>query len=211
MEGKDKKYDFEDYKKEIFDFQNSNQPYSYLIGDPDELSSAIGLISMGFQRLENVLSAFIIEMLDIDIPKGKIIVSELSFTSKVNIFSSLFHLLKDTRHFNFAIDRDKYFKELVKALLRCQDFRNQVMHSTFIENYLNGKIIRQKISAKAKKGLSETIEEIDISHLIDIYDYTVSISMEVEEFFINFNPKRITGENMYHSTEIDDFLKFEKK
>ena len=200
---------FEDYKKITFDFHNSNSSFSYLIGDPDELSSAIGLIAMGFQRLENVLSTYIIEMMDIEMSKGKIVVSELSFSNKVNIFSSLFHLLKGSRHFNFVLDQEKYFKELTKALMKCQDFRNQVMHSTFVENYLNGKIIRRKLSAKSRKGFSETVEEIDISHLIDIYDYTVSISMEVEQFFIDFNPIRKVGKNKIGGIGLDDFLKSE--
>jgi hypothetical protein len=206
-----RKYNFEEYKKEIFDFNRSDASYIERVGEPDELSSVIGLISMGFQRLEDVLSAFIIEMLDLDIAKGKVIVAEMSFTNKLNIFSALFHLLKINRHFNYGrFDKDEYFKELTKALLKCQDFRNQVIHSNFLKNFkTNGKIIRHKLSAKSRKGLSETEEEIDIPFLFDIYDYIISISMEVEQFFIDFNPKRKVGDNQYKSTELSDVFKYE--
>jgi len=210
MEEIEKKYDFNSYKNDVFDFHRSNVSYSERVGEPDELSSVIGLISMGFQRLEDVLSAFIIEMLEIDIPKGKIIVAELSFTNKVNMFSSLFHQLKDNRNFNYGkFDKDEYFTELRKAILRCQDFRNQVVHSSFLQNFKTDfKIIKHKMSAKSKKGLTEITSEIDISFLFDIYDYTISISMEIEEFFIDFNPKRKKGDNMYQGTELSDVFKY---
>ena len=210
MKGTKEEYDFSSYKKEIFDFNRSNISYKERVGDPDELSSVIGLISIGFQRLEDVLSAFIIEMLDIDIAKGKIIVAELYFTNKVNMFCSLFHLLKDSKHFNHgSIDKDEYFKELAKSILKCQDLRNQVIHSSFIKNFkTDSKIIRQKMTAKSKKGLIEIHENVEIPFLFDIYDYIISISMEIEEFFIDFNPTRKEGENMYKGTELNDIFKY---
>jgi hypothetical protein len=210
MEEIENKYDFNNYKKEIFDFNRSNVSYKERVGEPDELSSVIGLISVGFQRLEDVLSAFIIELLEIEIPKGKIIVAELSFTNKVNMFSSLFHLLKNKRNLNHGeFDKDEYFKELRKSILRCQDFRNQVIHSSFIQNFKTDfKINKHKMSAKSKKGLTEINSEIDIPFLFDIYDYMISISMEIEQFFIDFNPKRKIGDDMYKSTELSDIFKY---
>ncbi len=206
----EKEYNFENYKSEIFDFNRSNISYRERVGEPDELSSVIGLISMAFQRLEDVLSAFIIEMLEVDIEKGKIIVAELSFTNKVNMFSSLFQQLKDERRFNYGkFNKDQYFTELRKAILRCQDFRNQVLHSSFLQNFKTDfKIIKHKMTAKSKKGLTEIIEEINIPFLFDIYDYTISMSMEIEQFFIDFNPNRKKGDNIYHSTELSDVFKY---
>lgn len=210
MDETEKKYDFDSYKKEIFNFNRSNVSYIERVGEPDELSSVIGLISMAFQRLEDVLSAFIIEILDVGIDKGKIIVAELSFTNKVNMFCSLFHLLKGEKHFNYGtFNKDEYFNELTKAILKCQEFRNQVVHSSFLQNFKTDfNIIRHKMTAKSKKGLVEIHDKIDIPFLFDIHDYTISISMEVEEFFFDFNPKRKEGENMYKGTELSDVFKY---
>lgn len=210
MDEIENKNDFNSYKNDVFNFNRSNASYIERIGEPDELSSVIGLISMGFQRLEDVLSAFIIEMIDVDIGKGKIIVAELSFTNKVNMFCSLFHLLKNEKNFNYGnFDKEDYFKELTKAMLRCQEDRNRVVHSSFLQNFKTDfEIIRNKMTAKSKKGLLETHEKIDISYLFDIYDYIISISMEVEEFFIDFNPKRKEGENIYKGTELGDTFKY---
>lgn len=210
MDEIENKNDFNSYKNDVFNFNRSNASYIERIGEPDELSSVIGLISMGFQRLEDVLSAFIIEMIDVDIGKGKIIVAELSFTNKVNMFCSLFHLLKNEKNFNYGnFDKEDYFKELTKAMLRCQEDRNRVVHSSFLQNFKTDfEIIRNKMTAKSKKGLLETHEKIDIPYLFDIYDYIISISMEVEEFFIDFNPKRKVGENIYRGTELGDTFKY---
>lgn len=210
MEQIENKNDFNSYKNNVFNFNRSNASYIERIGEPDELSSVIGLISMGFQRLEDVLSAFIIEMIDVDVTKGKIIVAELSFTNKVNMFCSLFHLLKNEKNFNCgSFDKEDYFKELTKAMLRCQEDRNRVIHSSFLQNFKTDfEIIRNKMTAKSKKGLLETNERIDIPYLFDIYDYIISISMEVEEFFIDFNPKRKEGENIYKGTELGDIFKY---
>lgn len=210
MKEKEEKFKFSSYKKEVFDFNRSDSSYEQRVGKPDELSSVIGLILIGFQRLEDMLSAFIIEMLDVDIPMGKIVVSELSFTNKVNLFSSLFHLLKNERHFNYgSFDKDEYLKELVKAILKCQVFRNQVVHSSFLKNFkTQSKIVKHKMTSKSKRGLVELHSEVDIPLLFDIYDYLISISVEVEEFFIDFNPDRKVGNNKYIGTELSDIFKY---
>jgi len=201
---------WEIYKKREFDFFETNVSYEDRVGPPDELSSVIGLICMSFQRLEDVLSAFIIEMMGTDVVIGKIVVAELSFTNKVNIFSSLFHSLKDSRKFNVGVfDRDEYFKELRKSILKCQEMRNQVIHSSFLKNFkTDQKIIRNKISAKAKNGLAEIEEEVNIPYLFDISDHIISKSLLIEEFFIDFNPKRKKSQNEYISTELSDIFKF---
>lgn len=173
------------YVEEYLTLANDPTTYEERVGSPDELSSVIGKVSLSFQRLEAVISAYIIVMLGIDYQKGKIIVAELSFTNKVNVFSSLFHLLKDEKTFNHGeFNKEDYFHELRKAILKCQDLRNQVIHSNFLKNFKTDfKIIKQKLSAKSKNGLTEVSSEVEISHLFNISDFTISISMTVEEFF----------------------------
>ncbi|GGD72935.1 hypothetical protein GCM10011514_41300 [Emticicia aquatilis] len=65
--------DFDSYKQIVFNFNRSNVPYTERVGEPDELSSVIGLVSMGFQQLEDTLSAFIIEMLSVEVAMGKLL------------------------------------------------------------------------------------------------------------------------------------------
>ena len=161
-----KENDLSKYVKEVLTFKTDKTSYKERIGEPDEFSSVIGLITLSFQQLEANLSKFIILMLDIDIEKGKIIIDALSFTNKINMFSSLFHLLKDTKSFSYGkFDKNLYFKELEKSILKCQDLRNEVIHSNLQKN---------------------NVEKTEVSYLFDISDFMLSISMEVDNFFIGF-------------------------
>ena len=180
--------DFEEFKRIYFEFSRCKDSYKERVGEPDEFSSVVGLIVIAFQRLEDTMSIGIIEMLDIDIIKGKILISEMSFTQKVHMFSSLFHELKGTREFNIGnFEMDEFFKEMIKAIMQCQVFRNQIIHSSLLVNFKTDfKIVLQKINSKMKKGLDEKVEDIDIPYLFDINDYIVSISVFVQEFFIGF-------------------------
>lgn len=63
------------------------------------------------------------------------------------------------------------------------------MHSTFIATEIGTKYVRQKKTAKAKKGLVLVNETIDICHLLNIYDFIASMSMTVDEFFIGFEKR----------------------
>ena len=86
--------------------------------------------------------------------------------------------------------------------------RNQVIHSSFLKNFkTDQKIIRNKISAKAKSGLTEIEEEVSIPYLFDIADHIISKSLLIEDFFIDFNPNR-KSENAYAGTELSDVFKF---
>ena len=113
--------------------------------------------------------------------------AELSFKVKVNVFSSLYQKLKSKYFFNTFPDfEDEYFRELVNALNKCEELRNQVMHSTFTQNYFTSeKIIRKKTTAKQKQGLKKIIEETDIIKLFNIADFIGGIEFELDEFGIN--------------------------
>jgi ribosomal protein L35 len=172
--------EFEDYKKEIFDFEYFNskakEGFDERLGEPEELEAAIGLISVSFSDLEDEISKAITRMLNISKELGDIITCELSYKIKVHIFSSLIQHLKESYHFNAVPGHeDEYYKELVKALFKCEELRNRIMHSSYIKDFQNGKRhIRRKKTAKAKRGLIETTEMFQTYHLLNIYDYIVS-------------------------------------
>jgi hypothetical protein len=182
----------QEYIDSVFSFEKnqSTAGFEERVGPPDELSAVIGRITMNFQYLENELKKRIIQMLELNQVKGHIIVSELTFKNLVNLFSSLYHNLKADYHFNGLPNfEDGYFKELLKALNKCEEMRNQILHSTIIKNWQTKEITRKKITSKAKVGLKITEENIDIPYLFDVADYIIAMSMEVEQFFIDFKRK----------------------
>lgn len=179
----------EEYIANFFSFENNQETTSYegRVGPPDELSAVIGRISINFQVLEDEISYRIIQLLDVEKEIGEIVTSELSFRNKVNLFASLYYKVKDKYHFNTIENyEDGYFKELIKAFLKCEEFRNQILHSTIIKEWNTNQIIRKKTTAKATRGLNKITHNIDIPYLFNIADYIISMSIELEEFFIFF-------------------------
>jgi hypothetical protein len=185
----------EAYIESVFNFEKNQDPTDYegRVGPPEALPAVIGRISMNFQSLEDELSNRIIQMLNIDQEIGEIITAELSYNNKVNLFASLYYKMKDIFHFSSISGyEDGYFKELLKALNRCEEFRNQILHSSIIKDWRTKQIVRKKTTAKARKGLSKINQQVDIPYLFNIADYIVGILMELENFFIDFKLKNNT-------------------
>ncbi len=184
--------DFKKYIKETFDGTTETASYRERIGEPDELPAVLGLISMNFSSLEDMLGETIIKMLQLDNDRGLIVTSELSFKAKVNLFASLYYNLKDQYFFNtFPGFENEYFKELVKALNRIEEQRNQVIHSAFIQKYNNKlKIYRHKTTAKQKHGLKISVEETDIIKLFNIADNITCLEFELDQFQIGIMDKK---------------------
>ncbi len=186
--------ELEKYIDQVFSFEKNQDPTGYIdrVGPPEELPAVIGRISMNFQSLEDELKKRIIQMTGLEQEIGEVITAELSFRNKVNLFASLYYKLKDNYSFNSLPGfEDGYFKELLKALTRCEELRNQILHSEIILNWKTSQIVRKKTTAKAKKGLTKTNQEVNIPYLFNISDYIISMMMEVEEFFIDFKIKTL--------------------
>ena len=181
------KKDFDEHVRMFFGPVTDTSPYEERIGPLEELPAIIGLISMKFSQLEASLDQTIIKMLQLDSDRGQIITAELSFRVKVGMFSSLYQNLKERYYFNTFPDfEEQYFKELIKALNKCEEQRNQVMHSTFVQDYLTkSKIIRKKITAKQKDGLKIIEEETNIIKLFNIADLIGGVEFELDQFGID--------------------------
>jgi hypothetical protein len=182
--------DFDEYRDLVFDFEKnrSSATYEERVGPPEELPAVIGLITLHFQALDEELSKRIAQMINSETAICDIVTAELSFQNKLNLFASLYYLIKSKSKFN-AIPgfQDQHFEEIIKACVKCEEFRNQIIHSSIVRSWeTDFKIIRKKKRAKIKKGFVETNQEIDIPYLFDISDFIISIVMEIEEYFINF-------------------------
>jgi hypothetical protein len=192
---------FENYKREIFDFEYFNsiakQGFKERLGEPTELEATVGLISIAFNDLERKVSDAISKLLTLNGRIGKIVTSELSFKLKINLFSSLITELRKTHYFNRLNGegfQENYQREFDKALNKCEELRNKVLHSVFIKPKVNGQIKYQRLktTARAKHGLIEKTEDFEIYHLLNIYDFIVSMQIEIDDFFIDFKKNNYT-------------------
>lgn len=184
----------EEYIETVFSFEKNQDTDGYedRVGPPEELPAVIGLICLNFQSLEDELVKRIIQMLDLEQEIGEIVTSELSYKNLLNLFSSLYHKLKIDFHFNAIPNYEEgYFKALLKALYKCDEMRNQILHSTIIQNWQTKKIVRKKITSKAKSGLKKIEHDVDIPYLFNVADYIGCMQMEVDQFFIDFKRKTL--------------------
>lgn len=193
---------FQAFKKDILDFEYFNsiakQGYEERLGEPDQLSSVIGLIAIAFQDLEEEISKGISKMLHVSDDIGEIITSELAYKNKLNLFASLILKLKGEFTFNTIQGfENEHINEFIKALSKCEELRNRVIHSTFISTEQDGKYLRKKKTSKAKKGLVLVNETMHIYHLLNIYDFIVSMNMAVDEFFIGFERKQPSANSSF--------------
>ena len=180
------------YIEAVFDFEKNQDPAGYAerSGPPEELPAVIGLISLNFQGLEDEISTRIVQMSGLNSELGEIMTAELSFKNKVNLFASLYYKLKDSHHFSSINGHEEgYFRELLNAFTKCEEFRNQILHSRITKDWRTQQITRKKVTAKAKKGLRKVTEEVDIPYLYNIADYIAAMIMEADQFFIDFGPK----------------------
>lgn len=187
---------WEEYYREILDFERfdqlANQDYEERLGKPDELSSCVGLISIAFQKLEDKMSEGISRLLQLNPKLGDILTAELSFKSKLDLFFSLVNELHSDYYFNRLEGKgfeENYLKEFRKAISKCSELRNKVVHSILVFNQNKSTINRIKKTSKAKNGLVIINEKIKIHNLLNIYDFIVSMTMEIDDFFIDFNKR----------------------
>lgn len=179
--------EFESDIKGLLSIPNDNTSYEGRVGPPDELTSVIGRISMNFSFLEETLSDAITKLLNLDNKTGNIITAELSFKNKVNLFATLYITLKDTYKFNVYPGFEKeHFNEIIKALNKCEELRNQVIHSrfSFIEHDKQ-RIIRTKTTAKQKLGFKVINEETNVPKLFNIADFIIGVAEGLDEFLLN--------------------------
>jgi hypothetical protein len=179
--------DFVKYIKSVFGPIDDPTPYQERIGYFEDLHGVIGHIAIKFSWLDESLNQAIIKMLQLDVERGNIVIAELSFKVKVDIFSSLYKVLKNKFFFNSFPDfEDEYVSALVKALITCEEKRNQVMHSYYNSTVGDEfRISRKKVTAKQKSGLKVTLEETTINNMFNISDYIAGVHAEMEEFGID--------------------------
>nr|WP_298996624.1 hypothetical protein [uncultured Allomuricauda sp.] len=168
-----------------FDNTRDSSSYEERVGTPDELSAVMGRITMNFQYLENRIEKIITEQfLDLEKDIGMILTAELSFKNKVNLFASLFYKINTPRRFNLVKDYElEHFKLLIKAVYRCEELRNTILHSNISKNWKSKEIIRTKTTAKSKKGLSVVNEVVDIPYLFDVSDYMNQVEFNLRDSF----------------------------
>ena len=139
----------------------------------DDYFKALGKIAVNFSSLEIYLSFLIWNLSTSELKVGKIITSELSFKAKVALFASLYRLQVGD------IKKGSDVEKLIKSLMKAEDERNMVMHSSWLVDEKNTKVTRYKVTSKLKHGLKDEFEDFTVNDLNKIADFISSTGREL--------------------------------
>ncbi len=154
------------------------------VGPPDECTSALGHVFVGFSWLEQSLDRHIAELGQLSPAIAPAFTAELSFKTKVSILSSLVKAEPPLRQFNVgADDPSEVWKDFVRMLFECEDLRNKLSHSHW--SLSAGTMIqRTKTTAKAARGIHVSCEDLSSKYLLDVYDYILNVQYVLDELFL---------------------------
>jgi hypothetical protein len=165
-------------------FNRSGRSFTERGGVPDELFTAIGMIAVTFSELEDRVSEAIVSLLGINHGTGNIVVAEMSFRAKINLFASLIRHCEADRSFTIPnAPVAEVLQELCTNILKAEELRNTVMHSSWVGlDMCDEKIVRRKVTAKLKQGFRIAEEEVDSGYLLDIVEFTNAVITDVVGF-----------------------------
>src|SRR5260370_22341222 len=106
------------------------QTFAERIGPPDECTSALGHVAVGFSWLEQSLEHHIASLAQVPTVVAPALTAELSYKTKVAVLSSLVRAHPNPGEFNVGReDPLAVWNDFVKMLSTCEDLRNQLLHS----------------------------------------------------------------------------------
>lgn len=160
------------------------QTFAERVGSPNECTSALGIVSVGFSWLEQSIEEHIAELAQLSPSVAPALTAELAFKTKVSVLSSLVRLQLPLRKFNAGPeDAAAVWEDMVRMLFECENLRNKLVHSRW--SLPHGSAMRRiKITAKAARGIHVACEDLSADYLLDVYDYILNVDWVLDEFFL---------------------------
>lgn len=152
--------------------------------ETDDFTKSLGLLIIAFSDLENEIEKLIHKILGLNNDIGTILTVELSYKNKVFLIASLMKKMKESIKENIDPEYlDQFIDEFIKMLFKCEELRNQLTHSLYLD-YNDEGATRIKVTAKTS-GHKRQEEKIETSYILDVYDFIVSSKMYVEDIIVN--------------------------
>ncbi len=161
------------------------ESFAERIGPADEITSALGHVTVGFSWLEKTLEDQIARLSGLSTKVAPAFTAEMSFKTKVAVLSSLVRVQPPLREFNCGRESpDDIWNDLVRMLCRAEELRNRIVHSHW--SHVGGTSIRRtKATAKASHGVRIRSEDMDSGYILDVYDYMLCVDWDLKDFFID--------------------------
>jgi hypothetical protein len=168
------------------DVAKEKHTFAERIGPPDECTSALGHVIVGFSWLEESIEKHIAALAQASPTVAPALTSELSFKMKVSVLSSLVRIQPPLRAFNVGTEKTQdVWADIVKMLFASEELRNQLLHSHWLTVANKSNLLRRtKTTAKAARGVHVVSEDLTSEYIIDVYDYILIVESVLEEFFL---------------------------
>jgi hypothetical protein len=138
------------------------------------IEHAIGDVIIGFEELDDTISGAISGILNRGEDIGRIVTSQLSFRSKVDMFGAL--IKHDRPNSTLA----KLIDDLCVGCVSIEEERNKIVHSKWRRDFELPGIQRSKFTARAKHGLKETNEMWHPGHFISVWVHCGYLAHEID-------------------------------
>ena len=158
------------------------------VGEPTALEAALGCAVWRFADLEDEVDNGIAFLAGAGQRESAILLSELSFRSKVPVLAALVREAAATRRFNVGdADPNEFFHELVVVCLKAEELRNGLVHSRWEwpGSPSPRHLTRVKTTVRPKRGLHTSTEVLTADHIMDMGDFFVCVAHDLSEFFID--------------------------
>lgn len=165
----------------------------------DHVYKSLGEMVVAFQYLEKTIERLIFSCMTSSFTQISIIVSEMSFRSKLNTMSSL---IKSLHHNNENVinigNIHKTLDDLRQRCQKCESRRNQLIHSFYVPEFKSAPdlMIRMKDSVKSKNGYKHSFESFD------------SNSLDADVMFINKTTEDLNSFCVYLCNQFERFHGF---
>lgn len=179
------------------------------------LYDALGRMIVEFQALERAIESIIFCTMTSAYEQMRIIFSEMSFKSKVHVFSSL---VKNLHSENDRLYDDTYLLDrvdhIVKSCNTSESRRNQLIHSFWVPEFKSAPnlVMRIKESSKSRSGYKYSVESIKTDSLEEDIKFIRSTRENVDDFCMklsiqyNYHHGMIGMGSLIDHAEIIEFI-----
>lgn len=169
----------------VKEFKYSGCSFSEMTA-PSELTAALGTLAANFSLLDDELSSALICVLGVNVEKGLALTSEMSFKAKLNVFSAI---MKAEIRIGGMPFSGEDLDDLVTMCVKSEEFRNRLLHSSWVHDHAKREVRRRKLTTKIGSGFKHVEEPLTPGQILDIADYIVYTAVSVDEFIMGCFPE----------------------
>ena len=164
--------------------REDRQTFEDRIGRPDECTSALGHIIIGFSWLSASMAKHLRALAGLTPTVGGIVTAGMPFTAQVKALSDLVRCEPPLRAYNVGHETlEQAWGDMHRMLEECGELRDAVLN-THWGLPRGGGLGPTAQAVEAPDGVRVIDEVLDPGHILDIYDFFLHTECALNEFFL---------------------------